>query len=275
MKKLLGLEYTYDQICRRYGKDYYYLWSAKDSFCHRHVDFYELFFVVSGTPTHYYLGKEEKLRKNQIFFFKPGEEHRIYTEPHQSFHFTFLAKPTFVENFLATIPYLEDVLQGHNCISCEMTDIEFNYIYTLADSLMCKEDEDERAFLFLYNALMIMKWHRDANLQEDRNDYVMDILEKMNSRAYLMVQMDEIYKRYPVSQRILTRDFKTQTGVTIVQYQKIQKLKYAAQLLIKSDYNITDIAGMVGYDSLSYFVRSFNEEYGMTPRKYRESHIRK
>ncbi len=267
-------EYTYDDVCCHASKDYDYLWSAKDSYLHRHVDFYELFLVVSGQPFHYYRGTKEVLHKNQMFIFKPGEKHHIYTEPHQSFHFTFFARPFFMERIIEQNPYLHNLFEGENYLSCEMKDAEYDYIYSLADSLVHQQDEDEKVYMLLNNALMIMKWHnKDCDLGKC-NRYVEDILEKMNSHAYLTMQMDEIYERYPISQRILTRDFKERTGMTLVQYQKVQKLRYAAQLLIKSNYKILDIVGMVGYDSPSYFADTFAKEYGMSPKKYRETHKR-
>lgn len=268
-------EYTYEQVCRHPGKDYDYLWSAKNSYLHKHVDFYEVFFVVSGEPIHFYQGRQQTLHKNQMFIFKPGAKHHLYTEPHKSFHFSLFAKPKFIEHLLETHPYLHNIFKGRNYLYCEMTDLEFNYIYTMADSLIHQPDEDEKVYLLLSNILMIMKWYNNHFLLEQDNAYVSDILEKMHNHTFLNTTMNDIYKRYPISQRILTRDFKKHIGMTMIQYQKVQKLKYAAQLLIRSDYKITDIAGMVGYDSLSYFVRSFEQEYGMAPRKYRDSHTRK
>lgn len=268
-------EYYFNDVCCHVGKDYDYLWSAKDSHLHRHVDFYELFFVVSGEPCHYYRGTKETLHKNQMFIFKPGEQHHIYTEPHQSFHFTFFARPSFMEAFLGATPYLQTLFDDKDYISCEMTDVEFSYIYKLADSLIHQPEDEEKVFLFLYNALSIMKWNTNMISEKKANIYVLDILQKINNHTFLTVTLQEIYERYPMSRNILSRDFREYTGMTIVQYQKISRLKYAAQLLIKSDYKITDIAGMVAYDSLGYFVRAFKEEYGMAPRDYREAHSRK
>lgn len=273
MKKYF--EYSFDDVCRHAKKDYDYLWSSKDSYLHKHVDFYELFFVVSGEPCHYYRGEKKTVHKNQMFLFKPGEKHHIYTEPHKSFHFTFFAKPNYMEKFLKSTPYLQDLFGEQNYVSCEMTDVEFAYIYKLADSLIHQPDEEEKVFLFLYNALMMMKWNSNIIAEKKANIYVLDILQKINDHTFLTVTTQEIYKHYPMSQNILSRDFREYTGMTIVQYQKTSKLKYAAQLLIKSDYKILDIAGMVGYDSLGYFVRAFKEEYGMAPREYRVAHMRK
>ena len=82
--------------------------------------------------------------------------------------------------------------------------------------------------------------------------------------------MQDIYGHYPVAKCKLIKEFKQYTGMTIVQYQKKQKLAYAAQLLANADYQITQIAEIVGFDSFSHFLRIFKEEYNMTPKEYRK-----
>ena len=79
------------------------------------------------------------------------------------------------------------------------------------------------------------------------------------------------YGQYPVAKCKLIKEFKEYTGMTIIQYQQKQKLAYAAQLLANADYQITRIAEIVGFDSLSHFLRIFKEEYTMTPKEYRKS----
>ena len=105
---------------------------------------------------------------------------------------------------------------------------------------------------------------------EMKNDYVVDLVTKLNNYTYLTTKIQEIYGQYPVAKCKLIKEFKEYTGMTIVQYQKKQKLAYAAQLLANSDYQITQIAEILGFDSLSHFLRIFKEEYRMTPKEYRK-----
>jgi AraC-like DNA-binding protein len=51
-------------------------------------------------------------------------------------------------------------------------------------------------------------------------------------------------------------------------------LKKAAELLVTSDMNITEIADRVGFGSLSYFTTSFTEYFGINPSKYAEKNIK-
>ena len=64
------------------------------------------------------------------------------------------------------------------------------------------------------------------------------------------------------------RKIKALTGETPSQFLRTIRLKRAAELLRKKSDNVTQIAYSVGFASLSYFNKSFKEEFGVTPGQY-------
>ena len=266
--------YTFAQLSNQNEKEYDYLWFNEDSNMHLHEDFYELFFLAGGTATHYYNGKEQELGKNWVFFFKPGEFHQLYTKPYQSFHFSFIAKEKFLNKFFHDHPVIKDAFENKNCLSYEMTDVEFEYIYRLANNLTHKIDEYEEVSLFLYNIISLLKKNNGTKQEVIQNNFVLDLVGKFNNYKYLTCRIEEIYKNYPIARCTLIKEFKQYTGMTLVQYQRKVKLVYASQLLINSGYTVIEIAEKLKFDSLSHFLRIFKQEYGMTPKQYRKTHMR-
>ncbi len=269
------LEFYFKEQALRNDKDYDYLWCSYDTKVHKHMDFYELFFVSSGAPCHYYQGKKQELYKKWMFFFKPGEYHQLYTEPFQSVHFTFLGKPEFFDRYFEENPVFQNIFEEKNCISCEMTDVEYEYIFMLANNLTHEEEEEHSVSMLLYNALSLLMMHNGIERKGRGNAYVVDLMAKMNNFPYLNCKIQDIYKEYPIARCTLIKEFKEHTGMTITQYQKKQKLAYAAQLLNTSDCQITNVAMVLGFDSLSHFTRIFKEEYGMSPKEFRKLHRQK
>ena len=53
------------------------------------------------------------------------------------------------------------------------------------------------------------------------------------------------------------------------QYIKNLRMEKARELLTSTNMKISEICERVGYSNLSYFCRSFRNEYGMTPEQYR------
>ena len=257
-----------DHVLRR-GYDYDYVWCGADVDVHTHEDFYELFILAGDDSYHYYDGQEQRIGTDTIFFFKPGESHGICRATPQSVHFSFFAKDSFFQRFFEENAFLRNAFGGKTCLSCKLSDVEYAYIHKLANLLIRQDDEYQKVSLFLYNVISLLMLHNESGHSEGKNDHVVDLVTKLNNYTYLTTRIQDIYSQYPVAKCKLIKEFKEYTGMTIVQYQKMQKLAYAAQLLANSDYQITQIAEILGFDSLSHFLRIFKEEYGMTPKEYR------
>lgn len=259
-----------DHVLRR-GSDYDYVWCGVDVDVHTHEDFYELVILAGDDFYHYHNGEEQRINKNTVYFFKPGESHGLYKSTPKSVHFSFFAKYSFFNRFFEENAFLRNVFAGRNYLTCKLTDIEYAYIYNLANQLIRQEDEYQKVSLFLYNVISLLMLHNETGTSESKNDHIVDLVTKLNNYTYLTTKVKDIYGKYPVAKCTLIKEFKEHTGMTIVQYQKKQKLAYAAQLLVNSDYQITQIAEILEFDSLSHFLRIFKEEYGMTPKEYRKS----
>ena len=52
---------------------------------------------------------------------------------------------------------------------------------------------------------------------------------------------------------------------------RIMRLKKAAELILSGKQNITEIMYEVGFQTPSYFARSFREYFGMNPSEYKRS----
>ena len=50
-----------------------------------------------------------------------------------------------------------------------------------------------------------------------------------------------------------------------------QRLTQAAQLLLDGDWNVGEVAAIVGYGKPSNFAAAFKKKYGVAPKHYRET----
>ena len=71
----------------------------------------------------------------------------------------------------------------------------------------------------------------------------------------------------------LTITDKNVTGKTLVAYLQSKKLDYAKTLLLTTNYSVLEISSLLNYDSLSYFIRIFKQEFGLTPFKFRKNNV--
>lgn len=70
----------------------------------------------------------------------------------------------------------------------------------------------------------------------------------------------------------LSRKFKEETGLTFTEFTNHRRIEIAKNYLINQQLTITDIAGLIGYNDLTYFARVFKKQTGQTPLQYRKAH---
>ena len=81
--------------------------------------------------------------------------------------------------------------------------------------------------------------------------------------------LDDLAEKFFISRSYLTRIFKETTGITVVQYLTVVRIRQAARLLRETDSPITEIADLCGFGNVTYFEKVFHRIRGMTPRQYR------
>lgn len=78
-----------------------------------------------------------------------------------------------------------------------------------------------------------------------------------------------------MSQFKLSRICSQEIGIHFHTYLKSMRISSSKTKLAFTDYNISDIASLCGFESLRTFNRAFQEETGITPREYRKNHKNK
>lgn len=79
--------------------------------------------------------------------------------------------------------------------------------------------------------------------------------------------LDDWAGRVGMSRRGLTRHFRAETGMSLVQWRIVARMKRALELLAEGD-NVNRVAQRLGYDSVSTFISAFSAQFGITPGAY-------
>ena len=82
--------------------------------------------------------------------------------------------------------------------------------------------------------------------------------------------IEEYAAEHHLSVSWFIRNFKTYTDSTPAQYLLSLRISNAQTLLETTNYNITEIAEIVGYDNPLYFSRIFKKQSGMSPSEFRK-----
>lgn len=92
-----------------------------------------------------------------------------------------------------------------------------------------------------------------------------EIIQHDLSKNY---SVDFLAKEVGTNVNKLQDGFKYMFNLTVNKYMQQAKLEAAKELLASSEYNISQIVGMIGLNNRSYFSKIFKEKYGVNPRYF-------
>lgn len=103
----------------------------------------------------------------------------------------------------------------------------------------------------------------DAEFIEKAIKLVNDNLQNENFGIETMVE--ELF----MSQSTLFRKIKSLTGLSLTGFIRSIKLKKAAQIILQSDFKLSQVAYESGFNDYKYFKNSFEQQFGCLPSEYK------
>lgn len=79
---------------------------------------------------------------------------------------------------------------------------------------------------------------------------------------------DMLCKELGISKTVLYTKLKTITGQTVNEFIRTIRLKKSIGLLIEGRMNVTQISAEMGFNSASYYTKSFTAHFGFSPKEY-------
>ena len=141
----------------------------------------------------------------------------------------------------------------------------FEVLQTRIDMLI--EQQEKRKKLF-HKTIEVQPGNiTTTSLDEQFIIKTLQLIEKnINNPDY---SIDDLSKDIGMSRSSLYPKIQSITGLTPNNFIRSIRLKRAAQLLQKTQHTVSEIAWMVGFNSVKYFNKYFKEDFTKTPTQYR------
>jgi len=107
-----------------------------------------------------------------------------------------------------------------------------------------------------------------TSLDEQFINKTLDLIEKNISKTDYTVE--ELSRDLGMSRTLLYKKILSITGKPPLEFIRSLRLKRAAQLLLKSQLHVSEIAFEVGFNDPKYFRKHFKNEFGVLPSRYSE-----
>lgn len=97
------------------------------------------------------------------------------------------------------------------------------------------------------------------------DEYTREVISYLEANYNRDISIQDISESVGVSRYHLSRLFKENTGMTLIDYLNKLRFKKAEILIKNTDLNINEVAKLVGFNNISYFNRKFKQIFGITP----------
>ncbi len=182
----------------------------------------------------------------------------------------------FIKDVLLKFEDTKKLFEG-DCVLVPLTQAEAKVVEQYYD-LIEKESTNlyvmEGLLIALLNKMCHMKQSDNAKCFVSHNNYVFDIIKEITQSPEENYSLEQWAFKYNISRSKLKSDFLTVTGSTPKSFSFEVKLHKAASLLRDKNSNVSEVAFLCGFSSVSHFISSFRKFFGITPKHYQSEQQR-
>jgi len=228
---------------------------------------YEFVWMMEGNAHYMCNGESVRAPEGSFVLCRPGVNDAFLWDTkrrtrHAYCHFSMETTPSF---FSLEWPILRS--------SAEVRVLEpaFQYLLTLAPSKEYFRLESALSLLVVaFVTTPETRMVRDSVLPDSVELVLTYIRERLDGEPEAKITLAELAKIGYCSKEHLCRVFQSAIGLTPAECVRLSKLDRAATMLARSNYSISEISLQYGFSNPSHFTKRFLEEYGASPREFRQ-----
>ena len=123
--------------------------------------------------------------------------------------------------------------------------------------------------LLLTQVKQMVHDHSVGNMRAEKRELLDRLTTYVENHYSSSINLGDLSRRFYVSESTVSHLFKQKMGVSFYRYVTQRRL-IAAKTLIREARSLEDVSRQVGFSDYSTFYRAFRQEYGISPRQYRE-----
>lgn len=139
------------------------------------------------------------------------------------------------------------------------------------EAVLCENTDKEEPF-FLSCLLRLIHYLKKYTTHTTNSNlgFMGKAIQFINENISTELNIDRICSAINVSKYHFCRQFKSSTGLTVMQYILNTRIIMAKSELKRTKMPVTEISEHCGFSSVSYFCRVFHQQTGYSPLQYRK-----
>lgn len=108
-----------------------------------------------------------------------------------------------------------------------------------------------------------------AKTAESDNDPIQDVKRYIAEHLDQDISREDIARHVHLNPDYLSRIFKKEVGVSVIDYLIGRRIEMAKKLLQETNMRVSDVAAQVGYSNFSHFSKIFKKKVGVNPNQFK------
>lgn len=231
---------------------------------HRNI---EILLVTDGEGRMQYGSEDFAIEKHDIVVVNSGDLHRPYSESGISFKYMIIDESFCVENGIETA---NRAFEHH--FKSERVEELCLEAYRCSEAYKLETSDLNAAKLRLAVLVLLVELcdkhtlqsSKQETVQKSSEEYVKKALEYLAEHYTEQVALEDVARVCGVTKYHLAREFKRYTGQTVFTYINTLRCK-KAEICISQGMTVTEASGESGFESISYFSRTYKRLMGHSP----------
>ena len=234
---------------------------------------FQLLYIAAGKAHFHFDNNDEEtiVHAGHMVLYRPKEpqKYEYYAKDQTEVYWVHFTVNN-VKNFLRRYGIADDTRIIYTGISIEYK----NLFMSMIEELNLQRIDYEE-MLINYFMILLISLHRIA-LQKPRKKNLQNMNDMEQAAQYFRMHYNKpiSIEDYAVSHNMsiswFIQNFRQYANTTPAQYVQSLRLTNAKMLLETTNYNITEIANLVGYENPLYFSRFFRKQFGASPSQFRK-----
>lgn len=242
--------------------------------CH---NYFQMVGILSGCGCFYVEDEPHTIEKEQIFLLRPQQTHAILCGEKS-------AAPLHMLDVKFTVsdPALfEDLVRVGNVFHLQ----QFDWFLRFFDKILAESTRQEPYYYAIISGYLLEMLVRIVREQLDgcvrapeeepprvasfKGVDVAALMQYIDFNYSRIISLEDLSTLAGVNKTTLISIFKEVYGTTPIRYINQIRLRKARELLVNTDASVSEIAELVGFQSIHYFSRFFKAKESCTPMEYR------
>ena len=250
---------------------------------HTH-NYVEIVYMCQGSTTHTVNGTRIHLQEGELLMMGQGARQTVEPAGEPDIAVNLIVRPEF---FRDTLPFLgeEPTPLRSFILDCLCEGKRSGYLYFQVSDVLPVQNLMENLVWTQLNPPLnrrqilqgtmgmlftnLMNYTERLRFENSEEETIVSVLRYMEEH-YRDGSLTDLSTALHYDLSVLSRLVKEKTGRTYTELLQEKRLNQACWMLDNSDVRVEEIGRAVGYENLSYFHRMFREQYGCSPKKYRD-----